>query len=148
MSWSASVVTPECVRLVVPGLPSCIGLVRLAMTGLASRLALPFDESEDLKLAVTETCSHVLRQARFRVDLHVRFEVTAAHLQIRVEGVPRQPLTAPKVLLPSFALGDLDGDVGIGLVQALLDEVEISSDDQTGATSVTLTQQMIPDRAR
>ncbi len=53
----------ETVQLVIPCRAEYVGVVRLAVLGIASRLPLSYDEVEDVRLAVGEACSHAVERA-------------------------------------------------------------------------------------
>jgi serine/threonine-protein kinase RsbW len=134
---SPGVMTPDVVHLKVPGQPQYVGVVRLAVAGLANQLDFPFDEAEDLKLAVTEACSFVLRSARYKIDLRVDFQFSREQLEIHVQSSVAEPLRPNE----GSELGaDADLDVGMSLVEALMDNLEMETDEGTGAVSVTMTR--------
>ena len=56
-------VTPSPVRLSLPAQPRNIAVVRRALEAIAEELALPRRLIEDMRLAVTEACTNVVRHA-------------------------------------------------------------------------------------
>src|SRR5216110_3663046 len=48
------------VELTIPGKPEYVGVARLAILGVASRMRFSYDEVEDIRLAVGEACTSVL----------------------------------------------------------------------------------------
>jgi serine/threonine-protein kinase RsbW len=113
------------VRLTIPARPEYISLGRLALTGL-SRLHPVSDEVlGDLKLALTEACTNSVRHAYDGAEgiVEILYELHSDRLVIEVtdtgEGFDAH--------LPGRdASGDLsEGGLGITIIQALADELEI-----------------------
>ena len=55
--------SPAPVRLTLPAQPGNISVVRRALEAIADELALPRRLIEDMRLAVTEACTNVVRHA-------------------------------------------------------------------------------------
>jgi serine/threonine-protein kinase RsbW len=115
------------VRLTIPARPEYITLCRLALTGM-SRLANFSDELlADLKLALTEACSNSVRHAYAESEggvVHIVYDLAPDRLVIEVtdEGGGFDPEYA--------ASGEEDlteGGLGIAIIRAIADEVEIGS---------------------
>ena len=113
------------VRLTIPAKPEYITLGRLALTGL-SRLHPVSDEVlGDLKLALTEACTNSVRHAYDGGEgiVEILYELHSDRLVIEVtdsgEGFDlREP--------ERDASGELsEGGLGITIIQALADELEI-----------------------
>ena len=113
------------VRLTIPAKPEYITLGRLALAGL-SRLHLVSDEVlGDLKLALTEACTNSVRHAYDGGEgiVEILYELHSDRLVIEVtdsgEGFDlREP--------ERDASGELsEGGLGITIIQALADELEI-----------------------
>ena len=51
------------VKLTVPAVSDYIAVVRLAIAGVAARMNFSVDEIEDIKVAVSEACTNVVRHA-------------------------------------------------------------------------------------
>ncbi len=113
------------------------------MAGIASQTGYSFDLAEDLKLAVTEACSYLIRQARSETALQVDFDCTPESVSIDVISTtvasdsPREHTGGVAGdRLPDFALDDFD--VGLTLVEALMDTTTLSSED-SGRTCLHMT---------
>jgi serine/threonine-protein kinase RsbW len=114
------------VELSIPAKAEYIVLCRLALTGLARRRALDPELLADLKLALTEACSNSIRHAYDDGSgtVEVRYELAADRLSIEVldEGSGFDPEA------PTTAEDELDeGGLGIAIIRALVDELEIES---------------------
>lgn len=130
--------------LKIPGDAQYIGIARLAVSGLANQLDLPYDEAEDLKLAVTEACSHILRCTRVRLDLEISCQFSEDLLQIKVQSAPEtKPASADAQPIDySTASSNGDPELGIYLLEALMDTVEMETDEATGATVVHMARRL------
>ncbi len=51
------------VSLTIPSMPEFVGVVRLAISGVAARLNFTIDEIEDIKISVSEACTNVIQHA-------------------------------------------------------------------------------------
>lgn len=136
------VTATETVQLKVPGQPQYLGVVRLTMAGLANKLDVTFDDAEDLKLVVTEACSHILRDARVQVELCIEFHLVRHELVVVVSSQALQP-TQPvgPSLLRDFGR-DLDPEVGMSLVEALMDGLEMTRNDETGEMRIRMVRSL------
>lgn len=51
------------ITLTIPSLPELVGVVRLAISGVAARMNFTIDEIEDIKISVSEACTNVIQHA-------------------------------------------------------------------------------------
>jgi serine/threonine-protein kinase RsbW len=121
------------VALTVPARPEFIALGRLALTGLARTRALSAEIVADLKLALTEACSNSVRHAydegREGV-VEIRYELSGDRIAIQVtdDGSGFDPETLQR------AQEELDeGGLGIAIIRALTDELEIGARPEGGS---------------
>ncbi|HEX6761846.1 MAG TPA: ATP-binding protein [Gaiellaceae bacterium] len=124
------------VRLTIPAKAEFIGLGRLALSGLA-RLdgePLPDEVVADLKLALTEACTNAVRHAYDDGDglVEIVYELYRDRFVIEVaddgDGFDLEPA-------PTLAGDDelVEGGLGIAIIRALADELELSAREQGGA---------------
>ncbi|SDE07789.1 serine/threonine-protein kinase RsbW [Paenibacillus sp. UNCCL117] len=136
------------VCLSVPAEPEYIDLVRLTLYGISSKLGFSYEEIEDMKVAVAEACNnavvHAYEPGRPGV-MEVRFERIQDGLRITVkdEG-PSFDYEAKAERAESLhdkTLNEINvGGLGIYLMQALMDDVEV----RTGiGTEVSLTKRVL-----
>ena len=118
------------IRLTFPAKPEYITLGRLALTGLAHLRPLSDETLGDLKLALTEACSNSVRHA-YRDgrdgEVEVRYELHSDRLVVEVaddgEGFDPSELSEN---------GDdelSEGGLGIAIIRALADELELGDRD-------------------
>jgi serine/threonine-protein kinase RsbW len=132
-------VSGEAIHLRFPARPEYLLLARLAVTAVARRMALGRAEVADLKLAVTEACSNAVRHAYGggppgEIELEVAFEDDRLELVVEDHGAGiRLPLREDGP--PSE-----DGGMGLPLIRAVVDELEIRRAEQGTGTVVHMTK--------
>jgi serine/threonine-protein kinase RsbW len=121
------------VALTVPARAEFIALGRLALTGLARTRALSAEIVADLKLALTEACSNSVRHAydegREGV-VEILYELSDDRIAIQVtdDGSGFNPEILER------AQEELDeGGLGIAIIRALTDELEIGARPEGGS---------------
>jgi serine/threonine-protein kinase RsbW len=116
------------VALTIPAKAEYIVLCRLALSGLARACALEPALVADLKLALTEACSNVVRHAyneQRSGEVEVRYELDDGKLSVEVadEGIGFDPEAAVTAVG-----GELEeGGLGISIIRAIVDEFDIKS---------------------
>jgi serine/threonine-protein kinase RsbW len=109
------------VRLTLPARPENVAVIRHVLGAFAEALRLPPEQVEDMRLAVTEACTNVVRHAYHQdpepgpIDVVIRPDDERLHLIVsdRGHGIGPSP--------------DVDGPgLGLPLIAALADSVEIA----------------------
>jgi serine/threonine-protein kinase RsbW len=131
-------VTGDVVTLAMPARTEYLILARLALAGIAREVPIDQGTLADLKLAVTEACGNAVRHAHATGDgvVTVRYTVDDDAIEIRVEddgpGIePSVPRTLPDVELS-------ESGMGLAIIQALVDEVEIGPGARGRGTTVRM----------
>jgi serine/threonine-protein kinase RsbW len=127
----------QAIRLTIPAKPEYITLGRLALTGIARLRAepVPAEVLGDLKLALTEACTNSVRHAYGGgVGLvHIVYELHSDRLVVEVsdsgEGFERPAGRAAELATDELA----EGGLGIAIIEALSDELEIGEGDEGGS---------------
>ncbi|TNJ65804.1 anti-sigma B factor RsbW [Paenibacillus hemerocallicola] len=133
------------VTLRVPALAEYVDLVRLTLYGIASKLGFLYEEIEDMKVAVSEACNNAVLHAYEHAGMmEIRFLIMDGALSISVKDEGRSFDPAPETQTsPSLHGKTLDeieaGGLGLYLMQALMDEVEVLSGV---GTEVVLTKRL------
>jgi serine/threonine-protein kinase RsbW len=114
------------VQLVIPSRPEYVGVARLAILGVASRMRFSYDEVEDIRLAVGEACTRAIDKLSGgdgdSFTISIRCLIDANRLTIEVRNpLPRQ--AAPPESLPDPANLLDQGELGGVLIRILMDEV-------------------------
>jgi anti-sigma regulatory factor (Ser/Thr protein kinase) len=114
------------IRLTLPARAENVALVRHMIGALAEAMHLPSELVEDVKLAVTEACTNVVRHAYDGSDgpLHVRVEPEEACLTVIVSDQGRGIRPKP----------ESDGaGLGLPLIAALASQLEIDESPSEGS---------------
>jgi serine/threonine-protein kinase RsbW len=131
------------VSLSVPALPEYVDLVRLTLYGVASKMQFTFEDIEDMKVAVSEACNNAVLHAYGGDDgnIEVQFVTNADELSITVRDYGQSFTFADNKATPSLhgkSINEIQsGGLGLYLMQALMDHVEVQHE---GGTAVTLTK--------
>ena len=116
-------VTPSPVRLSLPAQARNIAVVRRALEAIAEELALPRRQIEDMRLAVTEACTNVVRHAYTDVEardasaMRVALLPETGGMQVIVEDRGRGLGASPDARGPGL---------GLRLIAALTSQLEVS----------------------
>ncbi|HEY2778172.1 MAG TPA: ATP-binding protein [Gaiellaceae bacterium] len=124
----------QAIRLTIPAKPEYITLGRLALTGIARLRAVSAEVLGDLKLALTEACTNSVRHAYTEGAglVHIVYELHSDRLVVEVSD-------SGEGFDPPTARADLDtdelaeGGLGIAIIEALSDELEIAEGDDGGS---------------
>lgn len=137
----------ETVHLRIPAKAEYIEVVRLVLYGIAARMGFGYEEMEDMKVAVGEACNNAVLHA-YQSDspgtVSLAFEHTEHELRIAVkdEGGGFDPETAVRQTSPleGKTLEEAQaGGLGLYMMQALMDDVEIRTEQ---GTEVILTKRL------
>jgi serine/threonine-protein kinase RsbW len=120
------------IRLTIPARAEYITLGRLALTGLSRLRPLEDETLADLKLALTEACSNSVRHAYAGregfVEILYRLEPERLVIEVADDG---------EGFLPAGGGDEADplseGGLGIAIIRALADELEIGAKSSGGS---------------
>jgi serine/threonine-protein kinase RsbW len=124
----------EVVELEIPARPEFVALARLVVSAMAAtEAALSDDQVDDLKIAVSEACTNAIEaHGSVETDVGVRVKCWSDERGLRVSIEDRGPGFDPSTLPDHPPPTDPDRlkferGLGIPLIRALVDDVEISS---------------------
>ena len=119
------------VELILPCRPEYVGVARLAVLGIASRMPFSYDEVEDVRLAVGEACTHAVERAgNTAATIHIISQITATALAIDVVDTVPETATPADMSEDALLLAEAGVDqqgLGALLMEILVDEVEIET---------------------
>ncbi len=133
------VVKNKSVGLEIPAEAEYIDVVRYTLYGIAANMGFSYEAIEDMKVAVSEAVNNAVLHAYEGSDaqkVDVRFETFDQGMQIIVKdyGASFDADSASSRAKPVLEQ-DIQrvgaGGLGIYLMQALMDEVEVTSEDGT-----------------
>ena len=125
------------VELRIPSRAEWVGVARLAVAGIASRLQFSIEDIEDLKLAVAEACTNCIQHASGSDSVLISCGIYPDKIVVTVQdngkgfagrGLTPQELGEPKV-----------GGLGVFLIRSLMDDVDYELNPETG-TKLTMTK--------
>jgi serine/threonine-protein kinase RsbW len=141
-----SMVNERVVTLSIPALPEYVDLVRLTLYGIATKLKFTFEEIEDMKVAVSEACNNAVLHAYGDLsgNIEVTFQTLGEELVITVKDFGKSFVVDESKEAPVMHGKEIDeiqsGGLGLYLMQALMDRVEVKQD---GGTAVTLSKKRL-----
>lgn len=111
------------VELNIPSRPEYVGVARLAILGVASRMRFSYDEVEDIRLAVGEACTRSIDRLNGGADSHainLRCLIDANRLTIEVRNALTKAAPAPA----DTDTPDAEKGLSDVLIRILMDEVD------------------------
>ena len=114
----------ENIELLLPCNAAYVSAARLTASSIANRLEFALDEIEDIKAAVSEACTYIIREssAKKKNDFKINFLLEKDTLQITLSCSINLPKKCD------------DDEMGIYMIKALMDHFEIKSNkDGTAA---------------
>ena len=144
---------PEIVELEIPARAEFVALARLVVSAMASSDAiLSDDQIDDLKLAVSEACTNAIEahdsiSTKERVLVRCWSDDRCLRVSIEDRGPGFDPSSLPDHPPPTDPdRHKFERGLGIPLIRALVDEVQISS--SSGGTEVRLAMRHSSDSHR
>lgn len=122
------------IEMKIPAKPEYVGIIRLTLSGIASRMGYAYDEIEDLKIATSEACTNAVQHAYKKADggeVVVGFGLYEDRLEVMVadNGKSFNFEQIKSELGPYSATSDIDqlpeGGLGLFLMETLMDEVRV-----------------------
>jgi len=110
----AEAATFAVVELRIPAKAEWVAVARLAVAAVASRSDFSVEEIEDIRLAIAEACTNVIRDAEPGAQIDIRCESARDSLGVTVRGGAAVRLRVD---------GSEDG-LGVIIIQSLMDSVE------------------------
>ncbi len=130
---------PVKVEMTIPNISEFVGIVRLAVSGIATRMNFTIEEIEDIKIAVSEACTNCVQYAYDKdvlgqVEIHCFLYPDKLEIIVRDKGKGfdvQKALSEKKGELMPNKLG-----LGLGLtfIKSLMDEAEFHSEVGRGTT--------------
>ena len=127
------------IKLCVPGKPEYVGTVRIAVAHIAAGVGFDIEAIDDIKVAVSEACTNIIchshNHSDFSYDVIIEREEKRITISVEDCGVGFETV---KYIEP--VPGETRGSgMGIFIVRALMDEVDIKSELGVG-TNIRMTK--------
>ncbi len=124
------------IYLTIPAQAEYIDIVRLTLYGIANKAGFSYEEIEDMKVAVSEACTNAVLHAyndhyNGIIDLAFALKDNSIHISIKDYG---SSFEYEQNVVSAAALHDkpleeiASGGLGIFMMQALMDSVQVRSD--------------------
>ncbi len=137
------------IRLIFPAKADYLLLARLALGGVVREMPVGPELLADLRLAVTEACGNAVRHAYGDGDgsVEVAFVVSDDRLEMVVEDTGSglelpliEQLLEPEP--PAAPAEPADGGMGIAIIRAIVDELDVRSGADGRGTVVHMTKNL------
>src|SRR5436309_9654876 len=126
------------VELTIPGKPEYVGVARLAILGVASRMRFSYDEVEDIRLAVGEACTTAIERASSAQitaqEVRIRCLIDPTRLVVEVSDSAPASTDPP----PLNETGLDERGLGGVLIRILMDDVQTADEPDTGLRLVRM----------
>ncbi|MBC8081203.1 MAG: anti-sigma B factor RsbW [Gorillibacterium sp.] len=137
------------ISLSLPAEANYIDIARLTLYGISNKMGFSYEDIEDMKVAIAEACNNVVLHAYQGVDkgtIDINFEMSETKLIITVSdngaSFDYEPIAEHLTPHHNKSLDEITaGGLGIYLMQALMDQVDVKSDK---GTTLILTKYLQP----
>ncbi|WP_066070529.1 anti-sigma B factor RsbW [Neobacillus soli] len=122
------------IEVKIPAKPDYVGVIRLTLSGIASRMSYTYEQIEDIKIAVSEACTNAVQHAYKKDEggeVTIGFGIYEDKLEIMVadSGVSFNFEKTRNELGPYTESSTIDqlaeGGLGLYLIETLMDEVRV-----------------------
>ncbi|MBD2844914.1 anti-sigma B factor RsbW [Paenibacillus sp. IB182496] len=148
----------ELIHLEVPATAEYVDLVRITLYGIAAKMGFMFEEIEDMKVAVSEACNNAVLHAygnppvgttadapsqppRMEVRFFKKEDALSIVVKDNGKSFDAQHVESAASPLEGKSINEINaGGLGLYLMQALMDQVEVHSE---AGTEVILTKRLV-----
>ncbi|OCA89357.1 anti-sigma B factor RsbW [Bacillus sp. FJAT-27225] len=122
------------IEMKIPAKPEYVGVIRLTLSGIASRMGFSYDDLEDLKIATSEACTNAVQHAyksNEPGEVIVGFGLYSDRLEVMVADSGQSfDFESARKGLGRYEENDSveflrEGGLGLYLIETLMDEVRI-----------------------
>ncbi|HWL22752.1 MAG TPA: anti-sigma B factor RsbW [Ureibacillus sp.] len=134
------------VEIRVPAKPQYVSVIRLAISGLATRVGFLYDEIEDIKIAISEAVTNIVHHAYEdeNGDIIIGCALYTDKIEIMVTDYGKSSFDFEETKLKvgpykqSDSISQLrEGGLGLFLMETLMDEVKVNNE---GGVTVFMTK--------
>ncbi|MDR6554310.1 anti-sigma B factor RsbW [Paenibacillus qinlingensis] len=143
------------IGLTIPAKADYLDIVRLTLYGVATKAGFAFEDIEDMKVAVAEACNNAILHAYEEGqsgNIELQFECSNGFMKISVKDEGRSfhyvQTNHDDTSLHNKSISEANiGGLGLFLMQALMDEVQVLTHTGKG-TEIILTKQLAGQASR
>jgi serine/threonine-protein kinase RsbW len=126
------------IEIKIPAKPEYVGVVRLTLSGISSRMGFAYEDIEDIKIAASEACTNAVQHAykqNEQGEIVVGFGLYENRLEVMVADNGKSfDFLAAKQRIGKYNRDDSveflrEGGLGLYLIESLMDEVRIHNKD-------------------
>jgi serine/threonine-protein kinase RsbW len=137
------------IEMKIPAKPDYLGVIRLTLSGIASRMGYTYEVIEDIKIALSEACTNAVQHAYSEHEVGeviIGFGIYEDKLELMVadSGKSFDFIETKNELGPYTESSTVDqlteGGLGLYLIEALMDEVRVL--DHTGGVRVFMVKHL------
>lgn len=113
----------DCIELGLPINPAYVSAARLTASSIANRMGFNIEEIEDIKAAVSEACTYLIKRNLHSSSKMFQIQFRLANNTLEIN------LTSEK----SESMNNIydDDSLGIMMIEALMDKIFVSDDSDT-----------------
>ena len=129
------------IKIIIPGKPDYLTMVRLAISSIASTAGFDIDETEDIKTAVCEACKNI--SCHGYEGFADKYEVECNVDKDKIEIIVTDMCDTHSIKKLSKSCFDCpkEGDLGLYVIEALMNEVEVIKNNQ-GRKSIKMVKNL------
>lgn len=120
----------DVIKLSIPNKPEFVSVVRLTASSVASRMGFNIEEIEDIKVAIAEACTSVIKFESLQEDennnIDIEFQLSKNELTIIVKGLSTG--ICKESLEKSHILDTEEANLGMFIIKSLMDDIECITD--------------------
>lgn len=124
------------IEMKIPAKPEFVGVTRLTLSGIASRMGFSYDTIEDLKIATSEAITNAVQHAyqEGEGEVRVAFGLHEDHLEVVVSDSGKSfNFDETKETLGPYKDHTVEflreGGLGLYLIETLMDEVKVHQNE-------------------
>jgi len=121
----------ECIELTLPSNSAYVSAARLTASSIANRMGFNTEDIEDIKAAVSEACTYIIKQTSSSVSKQFKIQFKLVNTALEIN------LTLDKPSKNKDVYGD--NALGIMMIEALMDKI-FFSDDEDSKINITMTK--------
>ena len=133
---------PLQIRMTIPCVSEFVGIVRLAVSGIATRMNFTVEEIEDIKIAVSEACTNAVQYAYGGKDgvgdIAILCNLHADRLEIVIQDSGKGFNLSDDMMNKKGAEDPIPDKLGLGLgmtfIKSLMDVADFKSEPGKGTT--------------
>lgn len=125
-------VAPSQIELRIPRSCEFVRVARKTAAALAHQLGFTIDAVGDIELAVSEACTNAVEHVSDESCAEILLRLHVEEEQLVMEVIDRGPGFDPSQVDEGVVGEDTVGGLGLLVIRSLMDELDITSDAETG----------------